>query len=62
MTSISKSLLSLLEARKPARLDGVGLLKDNDGWFIRTHRARSKSYPDPDDIPDSVVKFIRSTG
>lgn len=48
---------------KDQRFEGVGgPLQDDDGWFVRTHRARSDSYPSPEDIPDSVVEFIRSTG
>lgn len=62
MTSVTANLLLLLEGLKPARLDGVGLSKDKDGWYIKTHRARSKSYKDVDSIPDSVVEFIKSTG
>jgi len=62
MTSVLRTLSALFEALKPERLDGVGLKRDDKGWYIQTHRARSKSYPDVDDIPDSVVEFIRSTG
>ena len=39
---------------------GVGL--DKNGYFVYTHRARSKSYPSKDDIPMSKIKFIESTG
>lgn len=44
------------------RFEGVGTRKDKDGFYVRTHRARSKSYPSLEAIPDSIIKFIRSTG
>lgn len=40
----------------------VGVGKDEDGYFVHTHRARSKSYPSKKDIPIKVLKFIESTG
>jgi hypothetical protein len=53
-------------ASKPPALrelmKGVSLAKDKDGFYVRTHRARSKSYPTPEKIPKRVVKFIESTG
>ncbi len=42
--------------------DGVTLKEDDDGWYVKTHRARSDSYPTPEDIPDGDIEFIRSTG
>jgi hypothetical protein len=45
-----------------ARMSGVSLGTDNQGYFVYTHRARSKSYPSPEKIPDKAVKFIDSTG
>lgn len=44
------------------RFDGVSLKKDEDGYFVTTHRARSTSYPSPEKIPGSKIEFIRSTG
>lgn len=41
---------------------GVGLGADKDGFFVMTHRARSKSKPELKDIPDKDIKFIESTG
>jgi hypothetical protein len=41
---------------------GVGHARDDKGWYVRTHRARSKSYPSKEQIPDSVKKRIGSTG
>jgi len=44
------------------RYRGVGIGRDDDGYFACTHRARSSSYPSPDRIPLSKIKWIRSTG
>lgn len=44
------------------RESGVSLKKDKDGFFVHTHRARSRSYPKPGGIPKSAVEFIGSTG
>jgi len=44
------------------RLSGTGLAKDHKGYFVHTHRARCSSYPTPEKIPLSKIKFIRSTG
>jgi hypothetical protein len=44
------------------RFDGVGLKQDDDGWYVRTHRARSRSHPVPEAIPAKDIEFIRSTG
>lgn len=41
---------------------GVGVGRDDDGVFVHTHRARSKSYPDMDAIPTSVLAEIDATG
>lgn len=62
MTSVTHSLLLIETERKPARFEEVGLKQDDDGWYVTTHRARSKSYPRHEDIPDSVVKEIAATG
>lgn len=35
---------------------------DKDGYFIHTHRARSKSYETPKKISVKDIKFIDSTG
>jgi hypothetical protein len=36
--------------------------KDEDGYFVYTHRARSNSYDTPQQIPKSKIEFIESTG
>ena len=41
---------------------GVSLGADKNGFFVYTHRARSKSYSEPNKIPDSKIKFVESTG
>ncbi len=41
---------------------GFAVSKDKDGFYIHTHRARSKSYKSLSRIPVSVRKFIKSTG
>lgn len=47
---------------KDQRFEGVGLKQDDDGWYVTTHRARSDSYGSPEQIPQSVVDKIESTG
>lgn len=45
-----------------SRLDGVSLGKDDKGYFVYTHRARSDSFDSADNIPLKDITFIRSTG
>lgn len=68
---MSRASTSLLESssetvKKPDHLkevmSEVSLRKDRDGYFVTTHRARSRSYSSPDMIPKSVIKRIASTG
>jgi hypothetical protein len=42
--------------------DGVSMGADKDGFFVYTHRARSKSHKSPDKISAKEIKFIESTG
>jgi len=44
------------------RYNGVSVGRDDDGYFACTHRSRSSSYPSPDRIPLSKIKWVRSTG
>jgi len=44
------------------RLEGVSLGKDDEGYFVYTHRCRSDSYESPEKIPKARIRFIRSTG
>ncbi|OPX93992.1 MAG: hypothetical protein A4E53_00155 [Pelotomaculum sp. PtaB.Bin104] len=41
---------------------GCSCGKDDNGYFVYTHRARSKSYESLQKIPIKVLKFIDSTG
>lgn len=52
----------LLRSKHGEKAHGVSLKKDAKGYFVHTHRARSKSYPTVDDIPKDDVDFIESTG
>lgn len=47
---------------KPPGGPSVGLKKDHKGFYVHTHRARSKSYPTVAAIPRKTVDFIKSTG
>ena len=42
--------------------DGFDMGIDKDGFYIHTHRARSKSYESPEKITEKDIKFIDSTG
>lgn len=53
----SKAFLS-----KTPKAIGVSLAKDKDGFFVYTHRARSKSYKTQEAIPKSVIEKIETTG
>ena len=39
-------------------MEGVGLKKDKDGYYVTTHRARSDSYESPEKIPDNIIKKL----
>lgn len=41
---------------------GFSMGVDNKGYFIHTHRARSKSHENPAKITEKEIKFIDSTG
>lgn len=41
---------------------GVTVAKDDDGYYVRTHRARSDSYDSVEKIPQSDIDYIESTG
>lgn len=41
---------------------GCSVGKDKNGYFVYTHRARSKSYEEKSKIPEKTIKFIDSTG
>lgn len=49
-------------AAKDPRFAEVGLGQDEDGHYVKTHRARSKSYASLEDIPQAEVDRIAATG
>lgn len=48
--------------KKSKKTSGVSMGADKNGFFVYTHRARSKSYNKPDSIPVKDIDFIESTG
>lgn len=44
------------------KMEGVSLGEDEKGFYVYTHRARSKSYESPEKIPNSKIKYIETTG
>jgi len=44
------------------QFSGVSLGANKQGFFVYTHRARSKSYGAIEDIPQKDISFIESTG
>jgi hypothetical protein len=47
---------------KTPKAKGVTLRKDKDGFYVHTHRARSKSYKTAMMIPKSVIEKTEATG
>ncbi len=47
---------------KTPKASGVTLRKDKDGYYVHTHRSRSKSYKTAMLIPKSVIESVESTG
>jgi len=45
-----------------SKVKGNGIGADSNGYFVFTHRARSKSYDSIDSIPQKDIDFIESTG
>jgi hypothetical protein len=48
--------------REKSLPNGFDMGIDKNGFYIHTHRARSKSHPKPDGITEREIKFIDSTG
>ena len=44
------------------KFSGVSICRDKNGYFVTTHRSRSKSYKSIDKIPISVIKKVEKTG
>ena len=49
------------EHAKVASGDGCTIDRDDDGYYCRTHRARSRSYPSVESIPEGEVRRVAST-
>jgi len=47
---------------KSNKIKGVSMGADKNGFYVYTHRARSKSHPTPDKITAKEINFIESTG
>jgi tRNA nucleotidyltransferase/poly(A) polymerase len=47
---------------KTPKAEGVSMGADKDGFFVYTHRARSKSHELPEKITMTEINFIESTG
>lgn len=47
---------------KSSKAEGVSMGADKNGFFVFTHRARSKSHPTPEQITKTEINFIESTG
>ena len=41
---------------------GFSMGADKNGFFIHTHRGRSKSFKTPESIPEKDRKWVESTG
>jgi len=48
--------------KKTPKTASVSLQKDKNGFFVTTHRARSKSYKTIMAIPKSVIESIEASG
>lgn len=59
---VAKSRSVELSDEQKERFKGVTVKRDSKGYFVQTHRARSKSYDTIEKIPDSAISFIESTG
>jgi hypothetical protein len=47
---------------KSTKANGVSMGADKNGFYVYTHRARSKSHPTPEQITIKEIEFIESTG
>ena len=45
-----------------SKISGCSMGADKDGFFVHTHRARSKSFATPLKITKKAIDFIESTG
>lgn len=51
-----------MNSAKDPRFAEVGMGVDEEGHYVKTHRARSDSYETPEDIPQAEVDRIAATG
>lgn len=49
-------------SRISKKISGCSIGADKNGFFVYTHRARSKSHKDPLKITKKEIDFIESTG
>ena len=49
-------------SEKSSKADGVSMGADKNGFYVYTHRARSKSHPTPEQITIKEIEFTESTG
>lgn len=61
ITGLQLHPLLLLKIKEGKYPNGFDMGIDKNGYFIHTHRARSKSYEKPDDISVKEIEFINST-
>ena len=62
VTGLDLHPLLIKKCRAEKVVMGFDMGIDKDGYFVSTHRARSKSYAAPDKIPTKELKFIETTG
>lgn len=46
---------------KDINFNGVSLGADKNGFFVYTHRSRTNSYKNIDEIPINKIAFVKST-
>lgn len=59
LTGLKKPSLLI---KKSSKAKGVSMGADKNGFFVYTHRARSKSKATPNGITKKEIDFIESTG
>lgn len=47
---------------KSKKINGVSMGADKNGFYVYTHRSRSKSHSTPEKITVKEIEFIESTG
>ena len=62
VTGLDLHPLIIKKCKEENLVIGFDMGVDKNGYFVSTHRARSKSHPSPDKITTKELKFIESTG